>query len=69
MEWLNQNSGAIGVLTSIIGAIVAWFVRIEVRLSNTATKTEMETALNKIYDLLRPMGENIARLTGRIDHE
>lgn len=65
MEWLNQNSGALGVLAAIVG----WFVRIEVRLSNMATKTEVETALNRIYDLLRPMGENIARLTGRIDHE
>ena len=68
MDWLNENASALGIILTVLTIIGGWFTRLEVRLASKVSKDDMASALEKIYTVLRPMGENIARITGQLEN-
>lgn len=67
MEWLNENAKGLGFVFAMCSGFVGWLVRLEVKLSNTVSRDELTKALNDMYNLLRPMGENIANIKGKME--
>ena len=68
MEWIKENVPVLAFLFTVTTAIVGWFLRLELRLAATVSKEELKGALKEMYDLLRPMGENIANIKGQLEN-
>jgi hypothetical protein len=69
MEWLEEHAKMLAFIFTLCTTFIGWLIRLEVRINNSATKREVSEALEKIYVILRPMGENIAYLKGRYEHD
>ena len=68
MEWLNENAKGLAFLFTVFLAAGGWFVRLELSLASKVSKDDLTLALRNIYDLLRPMGENIANIKGQLEN-